>query len=68
MKLPLPATIVTGALGVGKTTAIASLMAQKPAGIVNILMRFMWESLASASRARPPGGPVQIGFVDYSTS
>jgi len=32
MRLPLPTTIVTGALGVGKTTAIAALLARRPAG------------------------------------
>ncbi|KAK9815305.1 hypothetical protein WJX72_001348 [[Myrmecia] bisecta] len=31
MKLPIPVNIVTGALGVGKTTAIAELLKHKPA-------------------------------------
>jgi hypothetical protein len=32
MRLPLPTTIVTGALGVGKTTVIASILARRPPG------------------------------------
>mmetsp|Transcript_7421 Transcript_7421/g.20957 ORF Transcript_7421/g.20957 Transcript_7421/m.20957 type:complete len:432 (+) Transcript_7421:129-1424(+) len=32
MRLPLPTTIITGALGVGKTTAVASLLRRKPEG------------------------------------
>lgn len=31
LKLPIPVTILTGSLGVGKTTALCKLVAQKPA-------------------------------------
>lgn len=31
LKLPIPVTILTGSLGVGKTTALCRLVAQKPA-------------------------------------
>lgn len=34
LKLPVPLTILTGSLGVGKTTALCRLVAQKPAGEV----------------------------------
>lgn len=30
LKLPIPTTIITGSLGVGKTTALCSLVARKP--------------------------------------
>jgi hypothetical protein len=31
LKLPIPTTIITGSLGVGKTTALCNLVARKPA-------------------------------------
>eukprot|EP00798_Chlamydomonas_sp_ICE-L_P026160 gene26160-11887_t len=34
MRLPVPVNIVTGALGVGKTTAISRLLEAKPPGEV----------------------------------
>lgn len=65
LKLPVPTTIVTGSLGVGKTTALCNLVAKKPANehwciIVNEFGAVGIDAVALQSTAAAAGNTVAV--------